>query len=252
MPACEIDSSLGDEFAILESTVPISDPEKLPGTTQMAPPPAPARRRMAYRTGYTLAQEAARAAATQQPSGASSDRATPPAQPEALDGPSSPGVRPDVPADATRGSPEYDKCGTFGCILRDRHPGLHVFGRLPGRQVADGAEAAAATAAAQRRKPVSKKGSKKPKRSDAAPAKEEDLSANAEPALRAGWTAGARLECYCVRIRQWTGAKALDARGEGTSRELLVHYMGWNSRWDEWVCLRSGRLRAPETTPGLG
>ena len=79
MPACEIDSSLGDEFAILESTVPISDPEKLPGTTQMAPPPAPARRRMAYRTGYTLAQEAARAAATQQPSGAS--HATPPAQP---------------------------------------------------------------------------------------------------------------------------------------------------------------------------
>ena len=32
----------------------------------------------------------------------------------------------DIKTGATRADRPYDKCGTFGCILEDRHPGLHV------------------------------------------------------------------------------------------------------------------------------
>ena len=80
-----------------------------------------------------------------------------------------------------------------------------------------------------------------------APAPTDPL-ANAELALRAGWAAGSRLECYCHRDRVWTDAKVLKARGEGITRELRVHYMSWNSKYDEWVQVSSGRLRAAQTT----
>lgn len=29
--------------------------------------------------------------------------------------------------------PQFDRCGTFGCILEDRHPGLHIFEQAPSR-----------------------------------------------------------------------------------------------------------------------
>ena len=42
----------------------------------------------------------------------------------------------------------------------------------------------------------------------------------------------------------WYPAAVLDERGAGLSRELLVHYNGWNKRLDEWMGVCSGRLRA--------
>ena len=33
-------------------------------------------------------------------------------------------------------------------------------------------------------------------------------------------------------------------RTERDARELRVHFMGWNSRWDEWVRVGTGRLKA--------
>ena len=42
----------------------------------------------------------------------------------------------------------------------------------------------------------------------------------------------------------WYEAKVVDERSEGTARELLVHYNGWKARYDEWVGVGSGRLRA--------
>jgi len=80
---------------------------------------------------------------------------------------------------------------------------------------------------------------------------EAELAANAELALRAGWAAGSRLDCYCLRVRQWMATRALDARGGvGTSRraELLVHYQGSDSMLDEWVPLSSGRLRVAQSS----
>ena len=29
---------------------------------------------------------------------------------------------------------------------------------------------------------------------------------------------------------------------QGEERELLVHYVGWNRRWDEWVRVGAGRF----------
>ena len=34
------------------------------------------------------------------------------------------------------------------------------------------------------------------------------------------------------------------ASGEGASRALQVHYQGWKKRWDEWLPVAGGRLRA--------
>eukprot|EP00908_Phaeocystis_cordata_P025868 Transcript_8346.p1 GENE.Transcript_8346~~Transcript_8346.p1 ORF type:complete len:204 (+),score=36.25 Transcript_8346:46-612(+) len=42
----------------------------------------------------------------------------------------------------------------------------------------------------------------------------------------------------------WYEAKIVDERGGGDERELLVHYKGWKSRWDEWLGEGSGRVRA--------
>ena len=42
----------------------------------------------------------------------------------------------------------------------------------------------------------------------------------------------------------WYVAKVVDERGHGDARELLVHYNGWKARYDEWVGVGSGRVRA--------
>ena len=42
----------------------------------------------------------------------------------------------------------------------------------------------------------------------------------------------------------WYEASVLDERGHGDARELFVHYKGWKARYDEWLGVGSGRLRA--------
>ena len=42
----------------------------------------------------------------------------------------------------------------------------------------------------------------------------------------------------------WYDAAVVGERGEGAAHELLIHYKGWKSRFDEWVGARSGRVRA--------
>ena len=54
---------------------------------------------------------------------------------------------------------------------------------------------------------------------------------------------GSRVEALDPR-GTWYAAAVEDARGTGLSRELLVHYNGWNKRQDEWMGVCSGRLRA--------
>ena len=44
----------------------------------------------------------------------------------------------------------------------------------------------------------------------------------------------------------WYVARVADARGEGDSRELLVHYLGWKKTLDEWLEVASDRLQRVE------
>ena len=42
----------------------------------------------------------------------------------------------------------------------------------------------------------------------------------------------------------WCVAKVIGERSEpGLGHEILVHYKGWKSKWDEWHLDRSHRLR---------
>lgn len=58
----------------------------------------------------------------------------------------------------------------------------------------------------------------------------------------ADWTVGTHLEAYDVR-QLWCEAVVLAESGEGYSRKLYVHYVGWSARWDEWLFVHGGQLR---------
>lgn len=204
-------------------------------------------------------------------------------------------------------SPVYDRCGTYGCVLRDRHTGLHAIalGR-PSRRVqgvgvqrnsgveggaastsgeahrADAAPAAAPapTAAAPGRKRASAPGRKQrpakvqrlshaPRACSASAARAQvaappaadgpeppaacigdafadeplSLSANRLAAMGCNWLVGMRLQCYDQYLSKWQNAKVVAADGHGAGRIIKVHFDGWNAKWDEWVLLRSGRIR---------
>ena len=53
--------------------------------------------------------------------------------------------------------------------------------------------------------------------------------------------AGVRLRAHDSHGR-WYQSRVEAVRGEGASRELLVHYYGWAKDWDEWVPVGAGRL----------
>jgi len=42
----------------------------------------------------------------------------------------------------------------------------------------------------------------------------------------------------------WYDASVVGERGHGDARELLVHYKGWKNRYDDWLGVGSGGLRA--------
>jgi hypothetical protein len=48
----------------------------------------------------------------------------------------------------------------------------------------------------------------------------------------------------------WADAKVVGVRGgDGAQRELRVHFIGWNARYDEWIPTTDGRLRATRDEP---
>ena len=47
-----------------------------------------------------------------------------------------------------------------------------------------------------------------------------------------------------VSYGRWYGARAEAVRGDGAARELRVHFMGRNRKWDEWVRMGEGRLKS--------
>ena len=57
------------------------------------------------------------------------------------------------------------------------------------------------------------------------------------------WCVGSRLEAL-DKVNVWCPASVVAIRGEGPSRELKVHYVGWTKRMDEWLAVADGRLRA--------
>lgn len=42
---------------------------------------------------------------------------------------------------------------------------------------------------------------------------------------------------------KWIVARVEAVCDEGPERELLMHFMGWNPKWDEWVRVGTGRLK---------
>eukprot|EP00093_Oithona_nana_P004167 04167.XXX_158335_159279_1 [CDS] Oithona nana genome sequencing. len=63
------------------------------------------------------------------------------------------------------------------------------------------------------------------------------------PEVAAHWVVGARLESKSRDSsggEQWFPAKVLEVEGD----KILVHYMQWNARHDEWIPSNSPRLRA--------
>ena len=64
------------------------------------------------------------------------------------------------------------------------------------------------------------------------------------------WCVGSRLEAL-DKVNIWCRASVLATRGEGPSRIVKVHYVGWNKRLDEWLAVSGGRLRQEENAQEL-
>mmetsp|Transcript_11832 Transcript_11832/g.15463 ORF Transcript_11832/g.15463 Transcript_11832/m.15463 type:complete len:169 (+) Transcript_11832:191-697(+) len=51
------------------------------------------------------------------------------------------------------------------------------------------------------------------------------------------------LDILDVQGKAWSAAQIKDRNG----KQVMVHYHGWNSRWDEWIDITSKRLAPPGT-----
>ena len=58
------------------------------------------------------------------------------------------------------------------------------------------------------------------------------------------WRSGSKVSAL-DKCNVWCDAVVTDERGQGSSRQLRVHYSGWNKRFDDWLFVSGGRLRAP-------
>ena len=74
------------------------------------------------------------------------------------------------------------------------------------------------------------------------PADESVFHPYTPPEVREAWKIGTKILAFDIR-RRWCEAVV---RKINSDREVLVHYQGWNKRWDHWVSLLSRRLRATE------
>ena len=68
---------------------------------------------------------------------------------------------------------------------------------------------------------------------------EEEARADVAKEMSVGDRLEAR-DCY----GNWLAARVVGKQGEGAECEVLVHFHGWNSRWDEWVSAE--RVRPPD------
>ena len=64
------------------------------------------------------------------------------------------------------------------------------------------------------------------------------------------WCVGSQLEALDA-FDMWCKASVLAIRGEGPSRMLEVHYVGWSKRLDVWLAVSGGRLRKEEKAEAL-
>ena len=67
--------------------------------------------------------------------------------------------------------------------------------------------------------------------------------ADEAPSSQVLWETGSKVDALDT-AGTWYPATIVNERGVGDERELLVHYKGWSQRWDEWLGVRSCRVRA--------
>ena len=64
-----------------------------------------------------------------------------------------------------------------------------------------------------------------------------------DPTVGSQAVEGERVRARDTHGKWYTGRVEAICDNDG-SRQLLIHYIGWNSRWDEWVGVGTGRLKA--------
>ena len=116
-----------------------------------------------------------------------------------------------------------------GDAVRNRYSRIQ-HGAASGAAAAAGSDGAVPAAA---RVPI-----QAPSEGDAVEMGETDEAASCEL-----WGKGSKVDALDV-AGTWYVAKVVDERGQGDVRELLVHYNGWKARFDEWVGVGGGRVRA--------
>lgn len=76
---------------------------------------------------------------------------------------------------------------------------------------------------------------------DSDDSEEEPEPTELDPTLGAQSVVGDRLRAK-DSYGKWCASRVEAVRGDAGARELRVHFMGWNKKWDEWVRVGSGRL----------
>jgi hypothetical protein len=71
-----------------------------------------------------------------------------------------------------------------------------------------------------------------------------DTAAGSDLPFGAASAVGEKLQAQDSRSGIWYDAKVVKIDGEGDGCSLKVHYMGWKARFDEWIRVDQGRLRA--------
>ena len=64
------------------------------------------------------------------------------------------------------------------------------------------------------------------------------------------WVKGDRMFAR-DRTGSWYKAKVVDVCSEGEERKLFVHFLGWKSKWDEWIKVGTGRLKLEGGAPSM-
>lgn len=69
------------------------------------------------------------------------------------------------------------------------------------------------------------------------------------PFDRSSIKTGDSLDGYCIKTFKWYSAKVIKMRTEKSgSKSVLIHFQGWQSRYDEWIDQMSDRLVAEGTS----
>ena len=115
-----------------------------------------------------------------------------------------------------------------------------------------GAAAAAAAASAAAAPPVADEEAAAAADLEAHEEEEEEEEVEAEATAGRPFQVGSRIRALDIfRTRKsctfWAEAQILAVRATPQGDEYRVHYLGWGTKWEEWLRLDSGRLFAPGT-----